>query len=49
MKKNKEKTNKIKISKGEVAVKIMGIVLAILMVISVCAPCVYYAIEYFGV
>ena len=48
MKKNKEKTNKLKMSKGEVAVRIMGVFLAILMVISVCAPCIYYAMEFLG-
>ena len=47
MRKSKEKANKIKISKGKVAIRIMGILLAILMIISVCAPCVYYAIYLF--
>ena len=46
MKKNKEKTTKIKLTKGEVAGKILGIFLVALMILSVCAPCVYYAISY---
>lgn len=45
MRKSKEKANKIKTSKGEIAIRIMGIILAILMVISVCVPCVYYVID----
>lgn len=48
MKKNKENTNKIKITKGEVAGRIMGIILVILMILSVCAPCIYYALAYLG-
>ena len=48
MEKNNQKTTKIKTSKGKIAGRIMGIVLAILMLLSVCAPCVFYAISYFG-
>ena len=42
MAKNKEKTNKLKINKGQLAVKIMASILAIMMVLSVCATFVYY-------
>ena len=42
MEKNKEKTNKLKINKGQLAVKIMASILAIMMVLSVCATFVYY-------
>ena len=42
MAKNKEKTNKFKINKGQLAVKIMASILAIMMVLSVCATFVYY-------
>lgn len=47
MKAKKEKTNKLKINKGQLAVKIMASVLAILMVLSVCATCIYYFYSYF--
>lgn len=46
MKKNKEKTNKLKINKGQFAVKIMASILAILMILSVSATCVYYFYSY---
>lgn len=46
MKENKEKTNKLKINKGQLAVKIMASILAILMLLSVCATCVYYFYSY---
>lgn len=42
MAKNKEKTNKLKINKGQLAVKIMASILAVLMILSVCATCIYY-------
>ncbi len=42
MAKNKEKTNKFKINKGQLAVKIMASILAIMMVLSVCATFIYY-------
>ena len=42
----KEKTNKFKINKGQLAVKIMAIILAILMILSVCATCIYYIYSY---
>ena len=42
MAKNKEKTIKLKINKGQLAVKIMASILAIMMVLSVCATFVYY-------
>ena len=48
MGKNDQKTAKIKTNKGKIAGRILGIILAALMVVSVCAPCVYYAISYFG-
>ena len=49
MKANKEKSKKIRMSKGQLAVKIMAAFLAILMVLSVCATCVYYFYTYFAV
>ena len=42
MAKNKEKTNKFKINKGQLAVKIMASILEIMMVLSVCATFIYY-------
>ena len=42
MAKNKEKSNKLKINKGQLAVKIMASILAIMMVLSVCATFIYY-------
>lgn len=47
MKINKEKTNKLRINKGQLAVKIMASILAILMILSVCTTCVYYIYSYF--
>ena len=47
MKENKIKTNKLKINKGQLAVKIMAGLLAILMILSVSATCVYYFYSYF--
>lgn len=47
MKINKEKTNKLKINKGQLAVKIMASILAILMILSVCATVIYYFYSYF--
>lgn len=38
VKKNKTK----KIRKGQIAVKIMAGILAMLMILSVCATCIYY-------
>lgn len=46
MKKNREKTSKLKINKGQLAVKIMAGILAILMILSVCATCIYYVYSY---
>ncbi len=48
MKENQEKTKKIKISKGELAIKIMAAVLALLMILSVCATGIYYLYTYFS-
>ncbi len=45
--KEKRKENKFKINKGQLAVKIMAGILAILMILSVCATCVYYFYSYF--
>lgn len=42
MKENKEKNNKIKINKGQLAGKIMAGLLAVMMLLSVCATCIYY-------
>ena len=42
MAKNKEKKNKFKINKGQLAVKRMASILAIMMVLSVCATFIYY-------
>ena len=46
MGKNKEKTNKFKINKGQLAVKIMARILAILMILSVCATLIFYMYSY---
>lgn len=46
MVKNKEKTSKFKINKGELAIKIMASILAILMLLSVCATLIYYFAYY---
>lgn len=46
MKVKKEKTNKLKINKGQLAVKIMAGILAILMLLSVFATCIYYFYSY---
>lgn len=45
MKKNKE--NKFKIKKGEIAIKIVASILAILMLLSVCTTGIYYFYTYF--
>jgi hypothetical protein len=45
---NKEKTNKLKINKGQLPVRIMAGLLAIMMLLSVCATCVYYLYSYFS-
>ena len=45
--KEKRKENKFKINKGQLAVKIMASILALLMILSVCATCVYYFYSYF--
>lgn len=42
MKKNKEKNNKFKLSKGELAIKIIAMILALLMILSVGVTCIYY-------
>lgn len=42
MKKNKEKNNKFKLSKGELAIKIIAMILAVLMILSVGVTCIYY-------
>ena len=47
MKENKEKTKKLKMSKGQLAIKIMAAFLALLMILSVCATGVYYLYTYF--
>ncbi len=49
MKGKNEKTNKIKMNKGQLAVKIMAGILAIMMLLSVCATCVYYFYSYLTV
>lgn len=46
--KEKVKKSKVKINKGEFAVKIMAAFLAILMLLSVCGTLIYYAITYFA-
>ena len=46
MQNNKVKANKFKINKGELAIKIMASVLAILMILSVCATGIYYFYSY---
>lgn len=46
MKNKKEKSNKFKINKGQLAVKIMASILAFLMILSVCATCIYYFYSY---
>ena len=45
MEKNKEKINKLKIDKGQLAVRIMAGILAILMLLSVFASCIYFIFE----
>lgn len=45
MEKNKEKVNKLKIDKGQLAVRIMAGILAILMLLSVFASCIYFIFE----
>ena len=42
MSKNKQNQNKFKINKGQLAVKIMASILAIMMILSVCATFIYY-------
>ena len=42
MKKNKEKNNKFKLSKGELEIKIIAMILALLMILSVGVTCIYY-------
>ena len=49
MKENKEKTKKFKMSKGQFAIKIIATILALLMILSVCATGVYYLYTYFSV
>ena len=44
MKEKKEKTNKFKINKGQLAVKIMAGILA--LILSVCATFIYYMYLY---
>lgn len=48
MAKIKGKTNKLKINKGELAIKIMAGVLSLLMLLSVCGTLIYYCVYYFG-
>ena len=45
MEKNKEKVNKLKIDKGQLAVRIMAVILAILMLLSVFASCIYFIFD----
>ena len=45
MEKNKEKVNKLNIDKGQLAVRIMAGILAILMLLSVFASCIYFIFE----
>ncbi len=45
MEKNKEKVNKLKIDKGQLAVRIMAGILAILMLLSVFASCIYFIFD----
>lgn len=46
MQNKKQKTNKFKINKGELAIKIMASILVILMLLSVCATGIYYFYSY---
>ena len=46
--KEKVKKSKVKINKGELAVKIMAAFLAITMLLSVCGTLIYYAITSFA-
>ena len=48
MKENKVKTNKLKVNKGELAVKIVCAILAILMIISSFATVGYYLFSSLG-
>lgn len=41
-----KKENKLKINKGQLAFKIMAGILAILMIFSVCATCIFYFYSY---
>jgi hypothetical protein len=46
--KNKEKTHKLRMSKSQFAIKIIAIILAFLMLLSVCATGIYYFHYYFA-
>ena len=46
MKEKKDNTNKFKINKGQLAVKIMAGILALMMILSVCATFIYYMYLY---
>ena len=48
MKENKEKTKKIRMSKGQLAIKIIASILALLMLLSVCTTGIYYFYTYFA-
>ncbi len=48
MKTKKEEANKLKINKGQLAVRIMSGILVILMLVSVFGTCAYYLISYFS-
>lgn len=43
-----KKLNKSKINKGQIAVKIIAGILALLMVLSVCASLIFYFYSYFA-
>lgn len=46
MKNNKKKANKLKINKGQLAVKIMAGILALMMVLSVFGTLAFYIFSY---
>ena len=46
MKIKKDKTKRLKINKGQLAIKIMAAFLAILMILSICATVIYYFYTY---
>ena len=48
MTRKKERTNRLKINKGQLAIKIMATILSALMLLSVCGTLIYYFIYYIG-